>query len=315
VWGKIKSGIKKAGNAVAKAVNKAADAVADIVETIGNGIGDGLTWLSEKIPDGGVLGWLGDVISGVMTVLAGLVKALGAIVGGLLSGIIKIVGGIVTLDLDGILEGFGDIGSGIAGGVIALGGAAIALVQVIFTVGRPRALNRAEHQLVDLVFQDSIATYNVRVVDGYAGVFSLNARPFVLGNTIYMKGYSAATDPATFVHECVHVWQNQHAGSRYAAEALASQWWGVKYDWEAEANAAKDWDYFEREAQGEFVESVFRSGGVAHGVTGKGAFFAENNEALRVFRSPTTSKDWTALANAATRTIRDATPWRVTGLG
>jgi hypothetical protein len=93
VWGKIKKGIKKAANAVSKTVNKAADAVADVVEAVGNGINDGLSWLSDKIPDGGVLGWLGDVISGLTTLVAGAVKAVGAIVGGLLSGLIKIVGG------------------------------------------------------------------------------------------------------------------------------------------------------------------------------------------------------------------------------
>jgi len=314
MWKKLKKGIKKAANAVAKVANKIGDAAADAVAAVGNGIGDGLTWLSGKIPDAGVLGWLGDVISAAFTFIASLIKGGFAILAGLLSGFIKIIGGILTLDLDGILEGFGDIGSGIAGGVIAIVGALIGLVQVIFTIGRPRRLNARERELVSLVFQHSIATYNVRVVDGNAGLFSLNSRPFCLGDTIYMKKYEANTDPAVFVHECIHVWQNQHFGSRYTAEALYSQWWGVGYDWEQEASGGKDWDVFEREAQGMSIETVFNGGGVVRGATGGGAFFAEDDEMMRVFVSPATGVDWTSLANAATRSIRGATPWRLTGL-
>jgi hypothetical protein len=232
-----------------------------------------------------------------------------------LSGIIKIIGGIISWNLDGVVEGFGDLASGIAGAVIAILGGAAAFVQVIFTVGRPRRLNDEERRLISLVFRESIATYNVRVVDGKAGLFSLNGRPFVLGNIIYMKGFTAAADPSTFVHESTHIWQNQHAGPRYAAEALYSQQWGAGYDWEKEAEKKGDWDIFQREAQGEFIQTVYESGGLAHGAPGSGAFFAEDDEKLRLFLSPTTTKDWTALANAAVRTIRGMTPWRLSGLG
>jgi hypothetical protein len=313
VWGAIKRGIKKAANAVSKAVNKAADAVADAVATVGNAIGDALSWLGGKIPDGGFFGWLGDVISGVFTFVAGIVKAVGAILGGVLSGLIKIVGGILTLDLDGILEGLGDLASGIAGGLIAILGTAVALIQVIFTVGRPRKLNARERELIELVFRESVATYNVRVVDGGAGLFSINSRPFVLGDTIYMKGNDATNQPSTFVHECVHVWQNQHAGSRYTAEALAGQWWGDNYNWQKEAAEGRSWDRFQREPQGEFIEDVYDNGQVQRGSSGNGAFFDEDDESMRLFMDGPT--DRTALANAATTMIRDATPWRLSGLG
>jgi hypothetical protein len=309
------SRIKKAANAVAKAVNKAADALADVVETVGNGINDGLTWLGDKIPDGGVLGWLGDVVSGITTLVGGIVKGVGALIAGVLSGLIKIVGGIFTWNGDGIVEGLGDLASGIAGAVIAIVGAVVGLVQVIVTVGRPRRLNDEERRLIALVFKESIATYNVRVVDGKAGLFSLNSRPFVLGNTIYMKDFKAASDPSTFVHESTHIWQNQHAGPRYAAEALYSQQWGAGYDWEKEAEKKGVWADFQREAQGEFIQTAYESGAVAHGASGGGAFFAEDDEKLRAFQSPVTAKDWTDLANVATKTIRGMTPWRLSGLG
>jgi hypothetical protein len=51
--------------------------------------------------------------------------------------------------------------------------------------------------------------------------------------------------------------------------------------------------------------TLYESGRVAHGATGGGTFFAEDDEKLRVFQSPSSAKDWTELANAATTTIRE----------
>jgi hypothetical protein len=312
LFSSIKKGIKKAAKAVSNAVNKAADAVADVVETVGNGIGDGLSWLGDHVPGiGPFFGWLGDVVAGVTDFVSGFIKGIGSIVGGVLSGFIRIVGGILTLDWDGIVGGFGDILGGIGGAIIGIVGKGLATVQVVFGIGRPRPLNEVERRIIRLVFVESIATYNVRVVDGFAGFYSLNDRPFVLGNVIYMKDHSAAKEPEVFAHECVHIWQNQHVGSAYTAEALASQWWGAGYDWEGEAHEDKDWVDFEREAQGESVEDIYRYGGTVAGVTGNGAFFAESDEAKRLF--VLARVDFTALANEAVRVIRGHTPWRLSG--
>lgn len=312
-WSSVKKGIKKAAKAVSKAVNKATDAVADVVQTIGNGIGDGLSWLGDHIPGiGPFFGWLGDIVSGLTDLLSAVIKGIGSIVGGVLSGVIRIVGGILTLDWDGIKGGFGDILGGISGAVIIIGGKAVAFVQVIFTIGDPRPLNEEELRIIHLVFEESIATYNVRVVDGFAGLFSLNDRMFVLDNTIYMKDNSAAKVPAEFAHECVHVWQYQHFGSGVAAEALYSQEVGAGYQWHLEADEGKDWEEFNREGQGECVEDIYLEGGTVAGVTGNGAFFAEDDEAQRVFVYE--SVDRTALANDAVHYIRGHTPWRVSGL-
>lgn len=311
----IRDAVETVADAVETAVNKAADAVADVVESVGNLIGDGLSWLGERIPVvGGVLGWLGDVIASAFDLVATAVKAAGAIVGGVVSGLIKLVGGILTLDPDLILGGLGDLAGGISGGIVAVLAKVAALVQSIVTVGRPRRLNALERRLVERVFRDSIATYNVRVVDGNAGLFSVNDRPFVVGNVIYMMGLAAASEPEGFIHECVHVWQNQHAGSAYIGEALGSQWFGVGYDWESEADAGKDWMEFEREAQGEFIEDVYdEAGTTADPSAGGGAFFDEDDESLRAYVVST--DDYTALANAATRTIRGAVPWRLSEIG
>src|SRR6185503_3811893 len=126
-------------------------------------------------------------------------------------------------DWRGILGGLGDIAAGIVGAVIAVGGKAVALIQVMFTIGWPRPLDATELEIIKRVFDGAIATYNVRVVDGFGGLYSLNNRPFVLGNMIYMKNDNATNNPDVVAHECTHIWQNQHVGSSYTAEALASQ--------------------------------------------------------------------------------------------
>ena len=318
LFSKIKSSIKHAANTVSQAVNKVADAVADTVETAGNAVGDALSWAGTKIPVvGGVLGWMGGMVSGGTDLLSAIIKGGGAIIGGLLSGLIKIIGGAFTLDGGSIVEGFGDILGGIGGSVIGIGGKTIAAVQETFNVGRRRPLNAEELRIIRLVFQESIATYNVRVVDGIAGVYSINSRPFVLGNTIYMKAVSVWKEPAVFAHECVHIWQNQHLGSAYTWDALVGQKLGAEYNWVSQANEGKAWEEFEMETQGESIEDTYLKGGTVPsgpvpGVTGNGAFFDEPDETLRVFVY--NQVDWTPLANRAVWVIRDHSPWRLSGL-
>lgn len=300
--------VKKAAKVVGDAVTKAADVVSDAVETVGNVVGDGLKKVAESNPRLRYLGWIGLLVSGTAKLAAAAIKS----VGGMAVSVVKIVAGLVTFDGSLIVEGLKDLGHAILGAVIVIGGAALAFLQEsVFPVVTPRHLNALELQLISLVFHNSIAKSNVRVVDGYAGVYSISERPFVLGNTIYMKNKTADANPEEFVHECVHVWQYQHYGSRYASEALTSQWWGVGYEWENEASAGKDWDDFGREAQAELIGDVYYHGGVRSGVTGSGAFFAESDEAKRAFLSPDSGTDWTDLANVATRRIRGASLWRV----
>jgi len=308
----IRKGIKKVAKAVSGIVNKIADGAADLVEALGHLIGDGLTWLGNKIPYAGVVfRWLGAVVTSLFDVFAAIVKGVGAIAGGLASAAIRIVGGIFTLDWRGILGGLGDIAAGIVGAVIAVGGKAVQLIQVMVTIGWPRPLDATELAIVKRVFDGSIATYNVRVVDGFAGLYSLNKRPFVLGNIIYMKARNATNNAEEFAHECTHIWQNQHVGACYTAEALASQFWGVGYEWEKEADATPDWEDFGREAQGQSVQYMYTNGGSVSGSTGNGAIFSEPDPALHVFNY--NGKDRVLMANDAISTIRGF-PWRITAL-
>lgn len=311
MWNKIKSAVTTVANAVANVVNKAADSIADVVETTGNAVSGGLTTIGGKIGGQRFFGWLGGAISGATGVVGAWVKGVGSVFGGLASGAIKIIGGILTLDWRGIVRGFGDIASGISGALLLFGGAMVAFGQQLIGIGRPRPMNERERQLVEMVFRRSLATYNIRVVDGDAGLFSVNGRAFTLGDVIYMKGDSVGKNPSVFIHECVHVWQSQHVGSRYAAEALYAQFWGDGYDWEAEAIAGMSWGDFQREPQGQCIQDIFDRGNAGRRAHGNGSFFEEEDEALRSFKSSPAGVDWTVLANEATRMMRGARPWRL----
>jgi len=307
-----RTGVKKTGKFTSKIFNKVADSVADLIESLGHLIGDGLTWLGKKIPYAGVvLRWLGAVIISIFDVFAGVAKGTGAVVGGLLGGLIRVFGGIFTGDGWGILHGLGDIAAGIVGAAIAVGGKALALLQVIFCIGWPRALEESELAIIHRVFDESLATYNIRIVDGFAGVFSINDRPFVLGNMIYMKKVTAAVEPEALAHECTHIWQNQHVGAAYAAEALASQFWGVGYEWWKDADAGLEWVDFGREAQGQTVQNMYGDS-VSTGVPATGAIFSEPDPAKRAFSFNGTDRK--AVANDAISTIRSYTPWRLTAV-
>jgi len=310
----FRTGVKRVAKFVSKVVNKLADGVTDLIESLGHLAGDGLTALGTRIPHVGVaFRWLGAVTVGLFDLLAAVVKGGGAVGGGFAGGTVRLLGSLFTLDWRGMLWGLGDMAAGIVGGVIAVGGKLLALIQSIITIGWPRPLTDPEKDVIHRVFGESLATYNVRIVDGFAGLFSLNPRPFVLGNMIYMKDYTVATQPEALAHECTHIWQNQHVGACYTAEALASQFWGVGYEWEKEADATPDWVDFGREAQGQTVETMYSSGGSISGTSGNGAIFSEPDPALRTFTAPSGTNRVT-LANDAIATIRSYTPWRLTAI-
>jgi hypothetical protein len=61
-----------------------------------------------------------------------------------------------------------------------------------------------------VIYRQGLALYNVRVVDRFSGVLAPGSAPFVLGNTIYLKGAIvdptvAGATPEVLVHESVHV--------------------------------------------------------------------------------------------------------------
>jgi hypothetical protein len=311
LWGDIKKAVKKVAEAVEDFVNDVGDAVGDAIETVGDAVNDALNWLGDKAGIKPITSWLGGIIKGIFSVLGAVVKGVFGIVGGIIGGLIKIVGGIFTWQGSLILEGIWDIFSPIIGTIIVVIGKVIALVQSIFYLqGFERPLTDEEKEQLKRVFKDSLNYYVIRIIEGHAGLFGLNSRPFVLGNTIYMKTETFGID--SLVHETTHVWQYQQNSNRYASDALAAQWFVPDaYSWEREINlrGKDDWSDFSSEAQAEFFEDLWNHGELrdSSGKTlqrGNGCFFdADGKKYLGYFEVG--GNDYTSIANKAVKTVRN----------
>lgn len=316
--------VNTVANAVEEGVNTVTDVVSDVVETAGNLISDGLNALgnaASNIPVvggviSGILQWAGGVVSTACDLAATCIKAAGAMVAGALGGAIKIVGGLLGLNPGLIGSGLLDIISGIAGAFVVFGGESIALIQAtLFLQSNERPLTPAEHDMLQRIYRDSLALYNIRIVEGRYGVFGVNNSSFTLGNTIYLKNNTSAI----LVHESLHVWQNQHLGSRYASDAIGAQWFVQNpYSWQDEISRGNtDWVNFNREAQAQFVEDIFVSGDLLVGgsvsASGNGVFYdADGTNSTGSFKVGTT--DHTTRANDAVTEIRGKRSFRLSQL-
>ncbi|WP_143229356.1 hypothetical protein [Actinophytocola xanthii] len=202
------------------------------LEAAGNRLGDSV----RRLPGPGR--WLGGVTIAVTSLAAGVVAS---------------TRGLATTPRR--------LPAGAAGAVLVVLGKLVALGQAVVGVPRgDRALDADELAMLERVFRGSVDLRAVRVVPGPAGVFTRTGRPFALGATVYL---GTRLDPATLVHECVHVWQYQHRGCRYTAEALWAQH-TVKpsaYRWTDELDRGRrHWREFNLEAQAQLLEDIARSG-------------------------------------------------------
>jgi hypothetical protein len=340
LWDDFTDAVSDAGDAIADAadtaaqvvedtVNAVADAAGDAVETAGNAVADALGAIAhfiESSPLGEVpvlgwltvkaLRWLADVISSatdyVASVIKGTLGAVAGVIGGLIRVVVGGIGGLLAGDGRVFVKGVGDIAAAIGGWVVVSVGKFVGLVQSsLFLQDTKRPLTREELEDLRRVFRGSVALYNVRVVPGSAGLFSVNSRPFTLGNTIYMKGVDPTAQRKVLVHECTHVWQFQHQGSRYVIDALGAQSSDNGYHWQEElADGATRWQDFNAEAEGKFIEDVYAGGSLA-GVppTGKGEFYDDDPVGPNA-RFVVDELDFTALARDSIAYVRSASSWR-----
>ena len=312
-------------------VGAVAEFVADAIETVGNLVGDGieaLGGLARRIPKVGVVPWgFLHWVAGIQTAATDL---LGAVVKGVLNlaanfaaGAIRVVfgglGGLLTWNPRVFLRGLKDFVAGLVGAFLAIALKGFASAQSIFALQwNKRKLTTAERALVFQVFRRSLSYYNVRVVLGFGGVMSINARPVTIGNTIYLKAHDPATRPDTLVHEFTHVWQYQHAGSRYISEAAGAQAFVAnEYSWRTELTRDnRRWMEFNREAQAAFVEEVWTDGQqTSTGPTGNGAFYTDNPLGPNtLFLDSSTGDDHTFLARETVRVLRGPWTWRLSTL-
>lgn len=203
------------------------------------------------------------------------------------------------------MSGIGTAAASIAGRVLVTLGQLVALVQTLARLQRRgRPLTAEERALLWNVYRDSIVYDGIRVVEGRAGIFSVNKRPFTLGNTIYLKDIDPAARPDVLVHECCHVWQNQHEGSRYAIDALWAQL-TVRpdaYRWADELGRGRTaWQDFNKEAQAQFLQDVHRS---------EAGSFYDGDPVRDDARFEHGGTDHTDLARATVTAVRGAMPRR-----
>jgi hypothetical protein len=317
----IKKAVKKVKKAVKAVVNAVEEVVSDVVEGIGNAIEDGLGWLGDRVPwVGGAFKWLGAVVSSVTDFVAAVVKGVVAIVAGVVGGLVTmLVGvfvGIFTGDWSVLGDGFRQLVSGIVGGGLLILGKLVAVVQSVFHLQAfERTLTDIETEMVRRVFAESIALYNVRLIEGWAGLYSLNSRPFTLGNTIYLKSVDTSSEPEILIHECVHVWQYQNNGASYIGGALGAQAFiPDEYNWERDiARGNLNWVDFNKEAQGKFLEDLWTDGSLIEATVTRERdgvfFFADGKGKIGHFdfeiHSPI-ANDYTKEANDAVKEVRGA---------
>jgi hypothetical protein len=324
----VGGGIAATADAVAgvveDVVGAAAEVVTDVIETVGHGLSDILNVIGDflgGIPIVGgllrvVIRWAASVVSAIFDFVGGAIEGLLNLAAGVVAGLIRIIGGAIggLLAWDGrlLIRGFGDVLSSIVGAVIMILGKLVALIQAISGLQfNERPLKKEERDLLWRVYRGSIAFYNLRIVEGFVGLFSLNRRAFTLGNTMYLKGRSPATDRAALVHECAHVWQNQHQGSRYISDALWAQAGARAYDWVTELARGRDrWRDFNPEAQASFLEDVFRSGRRPPPPNAPGEFYDDDPVGADV-EFTFGGTDHASLARESVADVRGKWPWRL----
>ena len=166
--------------------------------------------------------------------------------------------------------------------------------------------------------------YNVRLIEGWSGIYGVNDRAFTLGNTIYLKNHNPSKEPDLPVHECLHVWQYQNTGAPYISEAIAAQWFVEdSYKWEKEIKRGKNqWVEFNKEAQAQFFQDIYTDGELdvagdppSH-LERNGVFYdADGNTKIGTFRYPIKSgPNYTDRANKAVALVRSKTAIRLSNL-
>jgi hypothetical protein len=278
--------VERVAEAVERSVQAVGDVAAGVLEGGGCAIADGLARL------GPVGRWAGGTASGLLNIAGAVLSGAIGIVGGLVAGIVRLIGGAATLDRRLAARGAIRIGSSVAGAIVLVGGTTLAALQrLVLAERRARPLSAEERAALRSVFGDSVSLHDVRIVEGRSGAFGANRRPFTLGNVVYLKDHDPVAQRDVLVHEVVHVWQYQHEGPRYTAEALGAQvrygWAGRgAYDWRAElARGRTAWADLNKEAQGRLVQDAFAEGAASCGPVA--------DDALAAIRSRR-SRRWTA---------------------
>ncbi len=320
------SWFSRAKKKVAKAINKAAEKVSNTIETAGNKISDAANALGNTVAQnvpiigpavGAVVRWCGRASSAICDLAATAVKSAGAALTAVTDLLIGGIGGLITGDWGLVKESVIGFFANALGALLIAAGGFVSLIQTVFGVQSHKTkLTEKEIALLKLVFQDSLATGNIRLVKGRSGsgIYSFTDRPFTMGDIIYMKDTAAADWNETLVHECVHVWQYQHEGARYSADALGAQLLlgtDRSYQWWKES---PPWENFNAESQAEVFQDMYEYGELQQSgswVGDDGRFFAASAVAPNRFLfnvqsedSAPPAQDYTQLGNDSVAYVR-----------
>jgi hypothetical protein len=129
-----------------------------------------------------------------------------------------------------------------------------------------RALTDLEVRVLRKVFAEGLSYGPVRLVRLSHFIARLNgARAFVLGNVLNLPdqdftAISRGQNLSLLVHEATHVWQYQHQGWGYIAEALWAQGFGDGYDYVKALRAGKPWRTMNPEQQAQLLQDAYRGG-------------------------------------------------------
>jgi hypothetical protein len=256
------SWVKKLKKKVAKAINKAAKKVADAIKKAGQDIRE------RSKGHGAFVRWCGRVAEGLCDAAAAGTMGLAATVTAVTDSTIGGIGGLVTGHWNLAWQSLVDSLADLAGGALVTFGSLVSLIQTAIGVEHhKRLLTDHERETLQLVFRESLDVDIIRIISGRSGVYGLiSDRPFTLDDTIYMKDTAADDWDDTLVHEATHLWQYQHMGCRYTADALGAQlflWKDAAGDWQAYhwwMYIHRPWSELNREAQAEILQDVYLCG-------------------------------------------------------
>jgi hypothetical protein len=258
----LHSAIDKVSDLIKRITNKVGESISGLIETAGSGLFDALDQAGSGANIKPVFNWLGSFLKGIADICGSAVKGVFNIAGGFTAGLIRITGGTVTLKPPMIVRGSLDIISPIAGTLIVVSAKILSTLQALFLLQAfERRLYPDEIEPLKKVFKKSLPYRRIRIVEGRAGLFSLNARAFTLAHTVFLKKSSPRID--LLVHECTHIWQYRHLGVNYSSDALGAQFF-IKdaYNWELEIETRmkKEWKEFNMESQAEFLQDLWKLG-------------------------------------------------------
>lgn len=324
-------------------INKSPGSILSISIEITKRFQDKLNWFSEKIlskfaslwqishtrsaSKGSFLSfsnWATGIGTGIVAMLAGLVKMITGILGTGISSVISLLTSILIGRLSPACISIKLLLMTIIGGIISLASnTLILLARFIGLLSEGRQLHDEEKDILSEVFHSSLNLHNIRIAHFPFG----NPYFFTLQDTIYTPNKDQSIPKHILVHEAVHNWQYHHEGIRYLAEAIAAQVeWGREnkpdnaYDWTGEIRRGKThWETFNKEAAAQLIEEIWKegstciysnSGDVTLCEEGNGVFFNILNEIngggnpiQPQFISGRDQQNYTALAIESMRTV------------